>query len=392
MNANEVYWAIAQTGMVVPKAEGLPGAAKTKCVEAFARAVGRPIYTLIGSLREPADVGGYPYPIQVEAVKDGNGKKTRVYMSLVPPKWAMDCHDGRGWIVFIDELTTCPPAVQAALLRVIAEKYVGDLPLPPETWILAACNPAGVAANGFELEPPMANRLYHHQWSMDANAWHRGMLSGMNFPEPDFTRLPDNWRDSLGCNGARFSGFIMRRPEMLEKYPGDDRVKAGGPWPSPRSITSACVCATAVESVTDDVSARYKAVAGCVGEEFAHEFRIWEQELDLPDPEELIAKAIAAAGNGHALEFPMPKRGDQAIAMLGSVADRVHRNNTKERWEGAMDVLGKVWDRWREVAIIGGEPLSAAYKAGYRLPAKWAMEAFPLMVRAGMLKGGVVRG
>ncbi len=189
MNVNEVYWAIAQTSMVVPKAEGMPGTAKTKTVEAFARATGRPIYTLIGSLREPADVGGYPYPIQVEAVKDGNGKETKVYMALVPPKWAMDCHDGRPWIVFIDELTTCPPAVQAALLRVIAEKYVGDLPLPQETWILCACNPAGVAANGFELEPPMANRLYHHRWVVDADAWDKGMLAWLAFPEPH-GRLP----------------------------------------------------------------------------------------------------------------------------------------------------------------------------------------------------------
>ncbi len=56
---NLCYWTIAQTGMVVPKAEGMPGTTKTKSVEAFARAMGRRCYTLIGSLREPADIGGY---------------------------------------------------------------------------------------------------------------------------------------------------------------------------------------------------------------------------------------------------------------------------------------------------------------------------------------------
>jgi len=53
------------------------------------------------------------------------------------------------------------------MLGVITEKRVGDLPLPPETWIGAACNPAGQAAGGYELEPPMANRLYHHPWAME---------------------------------------------------------------------------------------------------------------------------------------------------------------------------------------------------------------------------------
>ena len=79
----------------------------------------RQCYTLIGSLREPADVGGYPYPVQGE----------QPYMAVMPPKWAQDCQHGQ-WVLFIDELTTCPPAVQAALLGVIAENRVGDACCP----------------------------------------------------------------------------------------------------------------------------------------------------------------------------------------------------------------------------------------------------------------------
>jgi len=58
-------------------------------------------------------VGGYPYPVQGE----------RPYMGVMPPKWAQDCQQGQ-WVLFLDELTTCPPAVQAALLGVIAENRV----------------------------------------------------------------------------------------------------------------------------------------------------------------------------------------------------------------------------------------------------------------------------
>ena len=38
----------------------------------------------------------------------------------------------------------CPPPVQAAFLRVIAEKIVGDTPLPADTLVVTACNPSGM--------------------------------------------------------------------------------------------------------------------------------------------------------------------------------------------------------------------------------------------------------
>jgi len=38
---------------------------------------------------------------------------------------------------------------------------------------------------------------------------------------------------------------------------------------------------------------RYQAIAGCVGDDWAHGFRQWEQALDLPDPEAVLAKHTA---------------------------------------------------------------------------------------------------
>ena len=60
MQANCTYWIVAQTGKVVPLAYDIPGTGKTQSVLAFARALRRRVYVLIGSIREPADVGGYP--------------------------------------------------------------------------------------------------------------------------------------------------------------------------------------------------------------------------------------------------------------------------------------------------------------------------------------------
>jgi len=86
----------------------------------------------------------------------------------------------------------------------------------------------------------------------------------------------------------------------------------------------------------------------------------------------------------------LPRRADQVLAFLGALADRVlAHGNTRERWEASMEVLGLVWKSWKELAVIGGAALAQGYKAGYRVPAEFYGQALPLMVRAGMVQGGV---
>ncbi len=163
---NLCYWTIAQTGMVVPKAEGMPGTTKTKSVEAFARAMGRRCYTLIGSLREPADIGGYPYPVEVEPVTDPvSGKTVHTYMALMPPKWAMDTwHNGDKWLVFIDELTTCfPPGTPVELacggLAAIEQLRPGDLVRGVSGANVVQSITKRIATSAMELETDDGHRI-----------------------------------------------------------------------------------------------------------------------------------------------------------------------------------------------------------------------------------------
>jgi len=351
---NLIFWTVAQTGKVTPLVSGPPGCGKSRTIEAFARAMQRQCYTLIGSLREPADVGGYPYPVQGE----------RPYMAVMPPKWAQDCQHGR-WLLFIDELTTCPPAVQAALLGVIAENRVGDAVLPDTVWKLAACNPPDCAANGSELEPPLANRLCHLTWETDVEAWQRGMGNALGFPQPNFVPLPPDWERCIGRNTAMVGAFHKHKPGLLEAYP-QDRAKASGPWPSIRSWTNAAICAAALEAIDAEPLLRYRAVAGCVGEEAALEYQTWEQSLDLPDPETWLAKAGAARTAGTPLVLDdIPPRCDQVMAALAAVVDRVKHHNlgpdgkpTEERWLAAVDCFAGVAVAGnQELAISVGGPL-----------------------------------
>jgi MoxR-like ATPase len=107
---------------------GPPGTGKTSVVRAIAGALKSPLEVVIASIHEPSDFTGLP------VVHDGE-------VRFAPPSWARRLQgEGRG-ILFLDELSTAPPAVQAALLRVVLERTVGDLILPDAVAVVAAANP-----------------------------------------------------------------------------------------------------------------------------------------------------------------------------------------------------------------------------------------------------------
>ncbi len=389
---NLAYFTVAQTREVVPLCTGIPGVAKTKSVEAFARALGRKVYTLIGSIREPADIGGYPYP--------GEGADGAKVMFFLRAEWldkmwqdhARDIYS----VLFVDELTTCPPACQAAMLRIPAERKVGEHDLPPSTLVCMACNPPGIAANGVELEPPMANRLCHLPWVVDWDAWDRGMQNGGRFPEPKFSLLPDDWKNHLPQAGSMMAAFRQHRPTLFEDYPKDDRSKAGGPWPSPRSWHNAAICAAACQSISDDPALVGQVIRGCVGDVAEGQYTTWRDSLDLPDTEQMVTKAMADRKAGREVTFPELDRADKRIVVLSNIVGRVmHHKKTLPRWEAAIALFHAAYHRdgTREIAVAQVPPLfeGAELPKGAKLleglAAEFVKEVAPLMAASGLLDG-----
>lgn len=420
---NLIPWTVIQTGTVTPHVRGTVGVGKTSIANSFAKAVDRHLYTLIGSLREPADIGGYPYPIHVERTSERDpetGKRVDVYMKLVAPEWAQNClDDSKPWAILFDEITCVAPAVQAALLRVMLEKVVGETPLPQRTWMMAASNPPGIAANGQELEPPLANRLVHIPWEMDWGTWSLGMQAGLRrcedgtysnqFPVPTFRTLPDDWHERTSAWGTLIDSFRRHKPNLFETTEEDmqkDRENAGKAFPSPRTWTFARDCAAALESIDAEPVRVKEAVCACVGDSAAGEFWTWKSELDLPDPEIMLQLLIKPQGQkldfdglckaafkkeNLARERRVPRRGDQVMAVIGAVTDRVRRENTKERWDGAALLLEKVWaSDHREIAAIsaGGLLQPDVKKKEYALSADFIKELYPVLSKAGWLSGG----
>src|SRR5262245_48759500 len=119
---------------------GGPGIGKTSAVREMAASAAWPCEIVIASIREPSDFAGLP----VIGNEDGS-------VHMAPPRWAQRlASEGKG-LLFLDEVSTAPPAVQAALLRVVLERTVGDLALPDAVAVVAAANPPEQAADGWDL-------------------------------------------------------------------------------------------------------------------------------------------------------------------------------------------------------------------------------------------------
>jgi MoxR-like ATPase len=131
---------------------GDPGIGKSALIHAAASADDVPSETVIGSLREPSDSAGLP-------VVGDDGVR------MEPPAWAKRLKEAGAGFLFLDELSTATPAVQAAMLGVALERRVGELQLPRGVRIVAAANPPERAAGGWDLSPPLANRFLHVAYS-----------------------------------------------------------------------------------------------------------------------------------------------------------------------------------------------------------------------------------
>ncbi|MEV8549270.1 MoxR family ATPase [Streptomyces glaucescens] len=298
---------------------GEPGIGKTAALTQLAASLGLPLTTVIASVHEPSDFAGLPVV--------GDDPEVRG-VPMAPPQWAVELvRAGRG-LLFLDELSTATPAVQAALLRVVLERRVGALRLPAGVRIVAAANPRASAADGWELSPPLANRFVHLHWVHEPDVVVRGL--GGVWPRATLPRLaPERLPEAVAFARRAVCGFLEVRPTLIHRLPGTEALR-GGAWPSPRSWEAALTLLAfgTAAAVSREVLALL--VRGAVGDGPGLELLAHLDRMDLPDPESLLADPAAA---------DLPERGDLRQAALEAVVAAVGARPERQRWEAAWAVL-----------------------------------------------------
>ncbi|MGW7450797.1 AAA family ATPase [Streptomyces sp. NPDC054787] len=329
---------------------GEPGIGKTAALTQLAATLDLPLTTVIASVHEPSDFSGLPI-VGDDPAEQG--------VPMAPPDWAVRLvRAGRG-LLFLDELSTAPPAVQAALLRLVLERRIGALQLPPGVRIVAAANPRSSAADGWELSPPLANRFVHLQWTHDHEVVVRGL--GGTWPVATLPRLdPGKLPAAVDFARRAVCGLLAARPALVHRLPGNE-ARRGGAWPSPRSWDmTVCLIAfaTAAGSSREVLSS---LVRGTVGDGPGLELLASMDRMDLPDPEVLLADPSAAV---------LPERGDLRQAVLDGVVAAVRARPEKARWDAAWSVLVRALETGApDLVVVPATTLASLRRQDWDVPA-----------------------
>ncbi len=331
-----------------PNIIGAPGIGKSRIVDLIAKMLGShcdlcdtSAELVIASICDQTDFSGMPVVIDGELTLAGMPWTKHVRKMALPKE------DGRAAckhvIVFLDELSNTPVSLHGPLMQVVLDKRCGDVILPRTTRFVLAMNPPEQAAGGWNISPPLANRMIWLPMTPDLDYWSEGMIGGFD----SMARIPiapDNWEVGIIPARVEICAFLKRFPQHFNRMPDDEEGRSG-PWPSSRTWDMAGKLSAICRASNASPDATLILLAGAVGNAVAVELTQWIRNLDIPDPEELLRNPEAFKLN--------TKRGDIAFAILSNVVAAFARKKTLPRWEASWIILRKATD-------VGGTDIAAS--------------------------------
>ncbi|MCW9027188.1 MAG: MoxR family ATPase [Thiovulaceae bacterium] len=136
---------------------GAPGIGKSSIVKQIAQKKDIGFIDLRLALMDPTDLKGIPF------------YDKELHQALWAPP-AFLPKDGEG-ILFLDELNSAPPSVQASAYQLILDRRVGEYELPDGWAIVAAGNREGDKGVTYKMGAPLANRFVHFEMDISVDDW-----------------------------------------------------------------------------------------------------------------------------------------------------------------------------------------------------------------------------
>jgi hypothetical protein len=165
---------------------GPPGIGKSELVADIAKELkGYMIDLRLGQM-EPTDIRGIPF------YNKDNGK-----MDWAEPVDLPTEEFAAGYpivILFLDEMNSSAPSVQAAAYQLILNRRIGKYKLPDNVVIVAAGNRESDKGVTFRMPTPLANRFIHQEMKCDFNSWqewavnhniHKDVVGYLSFAKQD---------------------------------------------------------------------------------------------------------------------------------------------------------------------------------------------------------------
>ena len=142
---------------------GPPGIGKSDVVAEIAQEIGGHVIDLRMAQMEPTDIRGIPY------FNKENGKMDWAAPVELPDEELASQYPTV--VLFLDEMNSAPPAVQAAGYQLILNRRVGKYKLPDNVVIVAAGNRDSDKGVTYRMPMPLANRFIHLEMRPDFASW-----------------------------------------------------------------------------------------------------------------------------------------------------------------------------------------------------------------------------
>jgi hypothetical protein len=288
---------------------GAPGSGKSSFVESMQRER-FPVYTLIASLHDPTDFNGLPF---------AKGNRTH----FLVPAWVEVFEKHKQGILFLDEINTAAPAVQAALLRLVLERRLGSYQLPAGVRVVAAANPPEWAPHHWEIALPLANRFLHIEWEMPVSTFLHALLHHYPKGQP-FPIDPQAHAQKVTLWKQVVAAFIKLTPDHLQTQPTDTSLAFASPrtWEYLIALLATCDLLEFLPIYhrfnREIVHKVFQSlVYGTIGEAAGTAFvEFVYTRLHLPDPEDIL--------EGRA-PLPPSLRLDQAWTLLEALTQQLQQ-------------------------------------------------------------------
>ena len=264
---------------------GPPGVGKSQMVAQVAARHAAPVIDIRLSQMEPSDLRGIPFRVE--------GRVDWAIPNILPDG---ERHGPAG-VLFLDEITSAPPAVSAAAYQLILDRRLGEYQVPKHWAIFAAGNRQGDRGVTYSMPAPLANRFSHFEVETHLDDW-------------------VSWAYANGID-ERVIAFLRFRPELLFDFdPAHNPVA----FPSPRSWEFAH---RGLRKFEDHPELLQGTLQACVGPAAGIELTAFVNSLDqMPDLDAILAGE----------QVQVPREIDLQYAVAAALVGRAIRARSGVNW------------------------------------------------------------
>lgn len=238
---------------------GSMGIGKSDMIASLCEEMGGKLYDVRLSQVEATDLRGMPYYDH-----DSNT------MKWAPPVDLPSAEEAAQYPVvflFLDELNSASPNIQASAYQLILDRKIGTYTLPPNCYVIAAGNRESDRGVVYRMPKPLANRLIHFELRVDYESWLEWAVNA--HVHPDVIGFLNFSKNSL-------HDFDAKSPEHAFATPRTWEFVSDVCW---RNI---------------DESTAMNIFSGTIGEGMALKFDAHRKSLGaLPNPSDILAGKVS---------------------------------------------------------------------------------------------------